>query len=103
LQRSTEEGTDLLVELDAQSRDLALGDAAHAPFDVDFHEPLGHELHHLAQHIDVGALLAGHPSNTYTMYGRPRLAKRSCPDGSKEKIAAMYPDLRARHTGLICP
>ena len=26
------------------------------------------------------------------MYGRPRFAKRSFHDGSKEKIAAMYPD-----------
>jgi hypothetical protein len=30
---------------------------AAAALDVDLHEALGHELHHLAQHIDVGALL----------------------------------------------
>ena len=27
------------------------------PFDVNFHEPLRHELHHLAQHVYVGTLL----------------------------------------------
>jgi len=30
---------------------------AAAPLDVDLHELLSHELHHLAQHVDVGALL----------------------------------------------
>src|SRR6185436_18184618 len=28
-----------------------------ASLDVELHQPLGHELHHLAQHVDVGSLL----------------------------------------------
>jgi hypothetical protein len=31
--------------------------SAAAPLDVDLHEPLGHELHHLAQHVHIGTLL----------------------------------------------
>ena len=29
-----------------------------APLDVELHQPLGHELHHLAQHVDVGSFSA---------------------------------------------
>ena len=31
---------------------------AATPLDIHVHETLGHELHHLAQHIDIGALLS---------------------------------------------
>src|SRR5205814_10045753 len=35
---------------------LVIAGAA-TPFDIELHEALGHELHHLAQHVDVGSLL----------------------------------------------
>jgi hypothetical protein len=30
---------------------------AAAPFDTEFNRPLGHELRHLEQHVDVGSLI----------------------------------------------
>jgi len=35
---------------------LVVGGAA-AALDIEFHQALGHELHHLAQDVDVGSLL----------------------------------------------
>ena len=38
-------------------RRLLVVAGAAAPFDIEFHQALDHELHHLAQPVDVGPLL----------------------------------------------
>lgn len=45
-----------VAAVDALGAFLVVAGAA-AGFNVEFHETLGHELHHLAQHVDVGSLL----------------------------------------------
>ena len=45
-----------VAAVDALGALLVIAGAA-AGFNIEFHEALGHELHHLAQHVDFGSLL----------------------------------------------